>query len=113
MNAGKNFTFWKTKTFDKWFGKIKDPHSFAEIADAILTVELGDFRRCTPIKKKAAKGIFEIVIDFGPGFRLYYCREGKMIYWLLIGGIKKSQDRDIDYAIELRRRGREIGYDKV
>ncbi len=37
-------------------------------------------------------------IDFGPGYRVYFARKGKLVYVLLVGGDKKSQKRDIGRA---------------
>ena len=40
-------------------------------------------------------------IDYGPGYRVYYAREERTIYLLLIGGDKSTQDSDIEKAIAL------------
>lgn len=40
-------------------------------------------------------------IHFGPGYRVYYAREGRTVYLLLSGGDKSSQDKDIKAAIEM------------
>ena len=40
-------------------------------------------------------------INYGPGYRVYYAKEAKMVYLLLIGGDEKSQDRDIKKALKL------------
>ena len=44
------------------------------------------------------EGLSELRIDFGPGYRVYYARAGKMLYLLLCGGDKGSQDADIKNA---------------
>ena len=36
--------------------------------------------------------------DFGPGYRIYFGRDGEMVIILLTGGTKKRQQRDIDAA---------------
>jgi putative addiction module killer protein len=105
--------FQRTKAFHHWLKKLKDKTTILRIADAVESAESGNFQKSKPIKTRGAEGIFEIVVDFGPGYRLYYCREGSTIYWLLIGGINDSQERDVEHAIALRRRGREFGYDKI
>jgi putative addiction module killer protein len=51
---------------------------------------------------KDTGGISEIVMDTGPGYRLYYCREAGIIYWLLLGGVKDTQKRDVKRAMALR-----------
>jgi putative addiction module killer protein len=46
-------------------------------------------------------------IDFGPGYRVYFVRKGPAIYFLLMGGDKSSQDRDIEKAKAMARELRE------
>ena len=40
-------------------------------------------------------------IDYGPGYRVYYARTDRVVYLLLCGGIKATQDADIKRAIEM------------
>jgi len=47
------------------------------------------------------KGVFEMRINYGLGYRLYYTRHGEITYLLLLGGDKSSQKRDIAQAIKL------------
>ena len=44
------------------------------------------------------KGVYELKIDYGPGYRIYYGLEGKTVVLLLWGGDKASQRRDIAMA---------------
>ena len=53
------------------------------------------------------KGLFELKIDVGPGYRVYYSLPGSGRLVLLVGGDKSTQARDIRKAIELSRRTRE------
>ncbi|MFA0996792.1 MULTISPECIES: type II toxin-antitoxin system RelE/ParE family toxin [Pseudomonas syringae group] len=46
-------------------------------------------------------GVFEMKLDFGPGFRVYYAIEGQKVLFLLGGGLKDKQQNDIDQAKEL------------
>lgn len=55
----------------------------------------GNFGDCKPI----ADGIWELRIDYGPGYRVYYTRAGKKLLLLLIGGDKRKQQADIDTAL--------------
>lgn len=54
-----------------------------------------------------AEGIWELRIDYGPGYRIYFGKDGKTVVILLIGGEKKSQNRDIrkakQYWLEYKR----------
>jgi putative addiction module killer protein len=48
--------------------------------------------------KSVGEGVHEYRIDFGPGYRVYFARDGHVLVVLLIGGTKKRQQRDIDAA---------------
>jgi putative addiction module killer protein len=50
--------------------------------------------------KALAAGVFELRMDFGPGYRMYYTREGRTIIILLGGGSKRRQQADIAAARE-------------
>lgn len=47
---------------------------------------------------KGIGGIFELRIDFGPGYRVYFGKDGEEVILLLGGGTKQRQQRDIDHA---------------
>jgi putative addiction module killer protein len=51
--------------------------------------------------KAVGGGVLGYKIDFGPGYRVYFGRDGELLVIVLIGGTKKRQQRDIDTAIEL------------
>ena len=48
--------------------------------------------------KGVGAGVFEVKIDFGPGYRVYFGKDGETIVILLGGGTKKRQSRDIEAA---------------
>ena len=50
--------------------------------------------------KGVGPGVLEYVLDFGPGYRIYFGKDGDQIIILLGGGSKKRQQRDIDLAIQ-------------
>ena len=53
-----------------------------------------------PIADSKIKGVRERRIDFGPGYRVYFGRDGEKLVILLTGGNKKSQKRDVSKALE-------------
>ena len=81
----------QTAEFKKWMRKLRDFRAKAHILSRLTQVEggnLGDF-------KSVGNGVLEIRIDYGPGYRLYFAKDGEAIVILLIGGNKSSQDYDI------------------
>jgi len=64
----------------------------------------GNFGR----SRSVGDGVLELKINFGPGYRVYYLREGSVVVILLYGGDKGSQQADIlkavEYAADYRRR---------
>lgn len=63
-------------------------------------VALGSLGDC----RSLGQGIFELRIDCGPGYRVYFTRRGNTVIVLLAGGDKSSQERDIKQARELAQR---------
>lgn len=51
--------------------------------------------------KSVGSGVSELRIDCGPGYRVYFSRKGKTIILLLCGGDKRTQQADIERAIEI------------
>jgi len=51
----------------------------------------------------AGEGVSEMRVRVGPGYRVYFTRQGEMVYLLLLGGDKSSQNRDIKRAISMAR----------
>ncbi|MGK5092489.1 type II toxin-antitoxin system RelE/ParE family toxin [Deltaproteobacteria bacterium TL4] len=80
--------------FGEWFQKLKDIRTRAIIRQRIDRVQLGNFGDC----KVLGDEIYELRINFGPGYRVYYGKTGNMIVILLCGGSKKSQNSDIQKA---------------
>lgn len=63
---------------------------------AVVRMEQGNFSNVKPV----GSGVYEYTVDFGPGDRVYFGRDGDQILILLGGGTKKRQQREIDLAIE-------------
>ena len=81
--------------FRRWFDEL-DPQ-----AAAIVTVAIGrlaDGNRSNV--KSIREGVAELRIDRGPGYRIYFGRDGKMLVILLGGGTKRQQQRDIEAALQ-------------
>lgn len=81
--------------FAEWFEAL-DPQAAAKITTALIRLEQGN----TSNVKGVGSGVFEMKIDFGPGYRVYFGKDGNEIVVLLGGGTKKRQYRDIERAQE-------------
>lgn len=79
--------------FGKWFSGL-DGQSAAKVAAALYRLEQGNFSNV----KSVGQGVSEYRIDFGPGYRVYFGREGGTLVVLLGGDSKKRQSRDIGNA---------------
>ena len=66
----------------------------ARINIRIARMAAGNFGDC----KSLGKGVFELRIDYGPGYRVYFARIGPAIVLLLCGGDKRRQSADINQA---------------
>ena len=85
--------------FAEWFGGL-DAVTAARVDRYIRRLEAGNFGAAKPL----GEGVFELRLDFGPGYRVYYGREGRTIIVLLGGGSKRRQDADIAGTVELWKR---------
>jgi putative addiction module killer protein len=81
--------------FAAWLGELDDVAA-ARIAAALYRLEQGNFSNV----KGVGEGVFEYRINFGPGYRIYFGKDGETIVILLGGGTKKRQARDIEQAID-------------
>jgi len=81
--------------FREWLDDL-DEVTAARVEKFILRLEAGNFGAA----KALQTGVFELRMDFGPGYRVYYGREGRTIIILLGGGSKRRQAADIAAAVE-------------
>jgi putative addiction module killer protein len=88
-----------TEVFDKWFNELKDPTAKTRIQMRIDRAKRGNFGD----HRTVGKGVAEMRIDYGPGYRIYYTVRGTEIVILLAGGNKSTQFNDIRMAQELAR----------
>jgi putative addiction module killer protein len=72
-----------------------DPIARARVTAAIVRIGQGHLSAVKPV----GGGVYEYKIDFGPGYRIYFGRDGEALVILLTGGTKKRQARDIGTAI--------------
>ena len=79
--------------FASWFNKL-DAAAAARVDRYIRRIENGNFGNSKPV----GGGIQELKIDFGPGYRVYYGRDGQRLVILLAGGSKRKQSSDIEVA---------------
>ena len=79
--------------FSDWFDEL-DPTAAARVTIALVRLEQGNLGD----SKSVGDGVVERRITFGPGYRVYFGRDGATLVILLGGGTKQRQDRDIATA---------------
>ena len=77
--------------FAEWIGSLQDIKAQARIAARLLRLENGNFGDCRPV----GEGVWELRIDWGPGYRVYYAIAEKHVILLCEGGDKRTQKADI------------------
>lgn len=77
-----------------WFDSL-NVQAAAKVATALARLSLGNFSNV----KGVGSGVFECKIDFGPGYRVYFGKDGDRLVILLGGGIKKQQQQNINAAL--------------
>jgi putative addiction module killer protein len=82
--------------FSEWLAALADKHAKARIADRLDRLEQGNFGDCKPL----SGGLYELRIDWGPGYRVYCAMIGRTCVLLLCGGGKRKQSSDIQRARE-------------
>ncbi len=81
--------------FADWLDELKDETAEARIALRLNRLASGNFGDC----KRLGEGVWELRINWGPGYRLYYAMMGRSCVLLLGGGDKRKQTADIARAI--------------
>lgn len=84
----------QTEVFSKWLSKLKDTIAKIAIARRITRLESGNVGDSKPV----GDGVFELRIDVGKGYRVYFTNKDNTIVFLLVGGDKATQDKDIKTA---------------
>jgi putative addiction module killer protein len=97
------FELKQTETFRRWRLRLKDVQTRAVIAARLDRLAFGNWGDVKPV----GKGVSELRIDFGPGWRIYFQQRGETLIVLLCGGNKRTQSKDIETAKRLAAEWRE------
>jgi putative addiction module killer protein len=82
-----------------WMRELRDNQAVSRIIACLDRVRHGNFGD----HKAVAEGVWELRIDYGPGYRVYYCLDGEYIVLLLCGGDKSTQKADIENAVAYKK----------
>ena len=89
----------QTEVYASWFARLRDRQARARIDVRIRRLSLGNPGDVRPV----GEGVSELRIDYGPGYRVYFVPRGAQVVILLAGGDKRSQNQDIQTALEMAR----------
>jgi len=82
--------------FDDWLTQLADARAQAKITTRINRLAAGNFGDC----KSLRQGLYELRVDWGPGYRVYYAMIARECVLLLCGGDKRKQSAEIERALE-------------
>lgn len=82
--------------FADWLEALRDTQARARIDVRLNRLANG----LAGDAKVVGQGVTELRIDWGPGYRVYFARDGAAVVLLLCGGDKRTQQKDIEHAIE-------------
>jgi len=80
--------------FAAWTDRLNQ-QAAAKVAAALARIQQGNFSSA----KGVGAGVYEYRIDFGPGYRIYFGKDGDWMVILVGGGTKKRQQQDIHTAL--------------
>jgi putative addiction module killer protein len=87
----------KTEEFKAWLDSLNDLMGRAKIQARIKRLAEGNSGNTKSVGSK----VFEMKIDFGSGYRIYYTKHANVMYLILIGSNKRTQTKDIQIAKHL------------
>jgi putative addiction module killer protein len=88
-----------TPRFREWLDSLRD-----HVAKQLIARRLQRFAHGNPgLRRVLGEGVWELKVDSGPGYRLYYRMYGRTVVLLLCGGDKSSQREDIALAVRMAR----------
>ena len=91
------FEIRETDRFKTWLKNLKDRRAVIKIVARIRRIELGNLGDVKPV----GENVSEMRIHYGPGYRIYFTRQGNRIIILLSAGTKKTQTQDIKAAMKM------------
>ena len=91
------YTIRQTQEFQDWLDGLRDQRAQVRIAARLRLAEAGNLGDWSPVKGDVS----EMRVDFGPGYRLYFTRRGRVLIVVLAGGVKSGQKRDIKQALKI------------
>lgn len=83
--------------YARWFARLRDRRARAKILTRIRRLSLGNPGDVTPV----GRGVLEMRIHYGPGYRVYFIWQNRAVVILLAGGDKSTQRQDIERARQL------------
>lgn len=83
--------------YDDWLSSLRDPRAKAKVISGVDRMEMGNLGDSEPV----GEGVSELRLHYGPGYRVYYAKDGQTIFLLLCGGDKRTQKKDIKRAKRL------------
>lgn len=86
-----------SEQFIKWLFALKDTQAKKKILQRIERARYDNFGDYKQLTEK----LFEMRIVTGPGYRVYYTKENSMIYFILVGGDKSTQKKDVETALAM------------
>ena len=87
----------KTEEYAKWLNNMRDIRARARVQARVERLAAGNPGDVSPV----GEGVSELRIDYGPGYRVYFKKQGKTSVVLLTGGDKRTQAGDIKRALQL------------
>ena len=89
----------KTEVYARWLDSLRDARARARVLVRVERLAAGNLGDVRPV----GEGVSELRIDYGPGYRVYFKKQGRMIVVLLAGGDKRTQSQDVQTALRLAR----------
>ena len=83
--------------YQDWLDAMRDRIAKVAVIRRVARMEVGLFGDCKPLRD----GVWELRVDVGAGYRVYYAHVGDRVILLIGGGDKKSQSRDIERSVKL------------